>query len=152
MAFNFQGLVDAVASYAGTTGEFDAVNTHEPKAKPSNGVTCSIWIAELAPIASASGLNSVTGLVTMTMRIQRPFLSQPADQIDPLILQACASLMGVFAGGFTMGETVRDVDLLGAHSQGLHAKAGYVNQDNTVFRIMDVTLPLVVNDLFPEVP
>ncbi len=45
----------------------------------------------------------------------------------------------------------RLVDLLGAHSQGLRAQSGYVTQDGTIYRVMDVMLPLVVNDLFPEV-
>jgi hypothetical protein len=152
MAYDFQALVDAVASYAATTGEFDTVNTHEPKAKPGTGVTCSIWVDEILPLAAASGLAAVTGLVTMAMRVQRPFLAHQLDQIDPLIMRATAALMTVFAGGFTMGAVVRNVDLLGQHSQGLRSKAGYVNQDGTVYRVMDCSLPLVINDLFSEVP
>lgn len=152
MAYDFQALINAVASYAGTTGEFETVNTHEPKAKPGSGVTCSIWVDEIAPLAAASGLDAVSGLITLTMRPQMPFLQQPADQIDPLIMRAVAALMALFAGGFTMGDLVRNVDLLGQHSQGLRAKAGYVNQDGTIYRIMDVSVPMVVNDLFPEAP
>lgn len=152
MAFDFQGLVDAVASYAGQTGEFERVATHEPKSKPGNGLTCSMWYEEIAPLAAASGLGSVTGLITITMRPQMPFLPQPADQTDPLIMRAVAALIAKFAGGFTMTGVVRNVDLLGAHSQGLRAKAGYVNQDGTVYRVTDVSLPLIVNDLFQEAP
>lgn len=152
MAFDFQGLVDAVASYAGRTGEFERIATHEPKSKPGNGMTCSIWYDEIAPVAAASGLNSVSGLITLTMRPQTPFLQQPADQTDPLIMRAVASLMTLFAGGFTLAGVVRNVDLLGEHSQGLRAKAGYLNQDGTVYRVLDVSLPLIVNDLFPEAP
>ncbi|TMC47637.1 MAG: hypothetical protein E6J20_19410 [Chloroflexi bacterium] len=152
MAFDFQGLVDAVASYAGQTGEFERVATHEPKSKPGNGMTCSIWYDEIAPVAGASGLSSVSGLITLMMRPQMPFLTQPADQTDPLIMRAVAALMTLFAGGFTMGGIVRNVDLLGEHSQGLRAKAGYLNQDGTIYRVLDVMLPLIVNDLFPEAP
>lgn len=156
MAFDFQALIDAVASHAETTGEFEnPVPTHEPKAKPGAGMTCSVWVDEIAPIAAASGLASVTGLVTMALRPQTPFLQQPADQIDPLIMRAVGALMTAFAGNFQLGLAVpgvRNVDLLGAHSQGLRAKAGYVNQDGTIFRIMDVLLPIVVNDLFREAP
>jgi hypothetical protein len=152
MAFDFQGLTDAVASYAAECGEFERVNTHEPKSRPGNGMTCSIWVEEIGPISAASGLNAVTGLVTMTMRPQTPFLAEPADQIDPLMMRAVAALMAQFAAGFTMTGIVRNVDLLGSHSQGLRAKAGYITQDKTVYRIMDVSLPLVVNDLFPEGP
>jgi hypothetical protein len=152
MAFDFQGLVDAVASYAGQTGEFERVATHEPKSRPGNGLTCSMWYEEIAPLAAASGLSSVTGLITITLRPQMPFLAQPADQTDPLIMRAVAALITQFAGGFTMTGVVRNVDLLGNHSQGLRAKTGYVNQDGTVYRVTDVSLPLVVNDLFQEAP
>jgi len=94
----------------------------------------------------------VTGLIIITLRPQMPFLSQPADQTDPLIMRAVAALITKFAGGFTMTGVVRNVDLLGQHSQGLRAKTGYVNQDGTVYRVTDVSLPLIVNDLFQEEP
>lgn len=151
MAFDYQALTDAVASHAGTTGEFDTVNTHEPKSKPGNGMTCSIWVSEIAPVSS-SGLNAVSGLVEMTMRVQTPFKQMPEDQIDSLLMRATSALMASFAASFTLAGIVRNVDLIGQHSQGQRAKAGYVNQDGTVYRLMDVSLPLIVNDLYPEVP
>lgn len=152
MAFDFQGLLDAVASYAGQTGAFERVAQHEPKSRPGNGMTCSAWFSEIAPLAAASGLDAVSGLITVSMRPQTPFRAEPADQIDPQIMSAVATLMAQFAGGFTLAGVVRNVDLLGQHSQGLRAKAGYVEQDKTVYRVMDVMLPLIVNDLFPEAP
>jgi hypothetical protein len=152
VAFDFQGLIDAVASYAGQTGEFERVAQHEPKSRPGNGLTCSMWFDEIVPLAAASGLGAVTGLIVITMRPQMPFLQQPADQIDPVITRAVAALWGKFAGGFTLAGIVRNVDLLGQHSAGLRAKAGYVTQDGTTYRVMDVFLPLVVNDLFSEAP
>lgn len=151
--FDYEGLIKAVASYAMKTGEFtNPVPTHEPKAKPGQGVTCAVWVASIAPIPGASGLNSVTGLIEMALRPQTPFLQQPADQIDPRLMRAVGALMTKFSGGFTLAGIVRAVDLLGMHSQGLRAQAGYVTQDNTTYRVMDVMLPLIVNDLFPEVP
>ena len=153
MSFDFQGLIDAVASHAGTTGEFERVATHEPKSRPGNGLTCSVWADEISPIADASGLASTTGLVTMAMRPQMPFLQQPADGIDPLIMRAVSSLIGAFSANFQLSLTgVRNIDLLGAHSQGLRARAGYVNQDGTVYRVMDVIVPIVVNDLWNQAP
>lgn len=153
MAFDFQGLIDAVASYAGTTGEFERVATHEPKARPGNGMTCSMWYEQISPIAAASGLGAVTGLIELTMRPQvQTNTAQPADQTDPLIMRAVAALITKFAGGFTMAGVVRNVDLLGAHSQGLRARTGYVTQDGAVYRVTDVSVPLIVNDLFAEAP
>jgi hypothetical protein len=153
MAFDYQALVDAVQSYAEQTGVFEnPVATHEPKSRPGPGVTCSTWVEEISPIPAASGLNAVTGLVTMTVRLQTPFIQQPADQIDPTLMRAVGAVMGQFGGGFTLGNVVRNVDLLGMHSQGLRARAGHVNQDGTNYRAMDISLPLIVNDLYGEAP
>lgn len=151
MAFDFQALIDAVASDALVTGVFDAVNTHEPKVPPGNGMTCSIWAANIHPVTS-SGLNVVSMLVELTARIQTPTIQQDPNQIDPLIMQAVGTLMIEFGGGFTLGGIVREVDLIGQHSSGLSAKPGYVTQNGTVYRVMDVSVPIIVNDLYTEVP
>jgi hypothetical protein len=44
------------------------------------------------------------------------------------------------------------VDLLGQFGTPLSAQAGYVNQDGRLFRIMTITLPLVVNDVWGQAP
>lgn len=153
MAYDFQALIDATASYAMQTGEFEnPVPTHEPKSRPGPGVTCSVFVAGIEPIPAASGLNSVTGLVTMNVRVQTPFLQQPADQIDPLIMRAGTAVMALFAANFTFTSLIRNVDLLGAYGQRMRGQLGYLTQDNTTYRVMDILLPLVVNDLFPEAP
>lgn len=153
MAFDYQGLIDAVASYAERTGEFEnPVPTHEPKAKPGNGMTCSVFVDGTKPVAAASGLNSVSALIVMTVRIQTPFLQEPTDQIDGNLLRAGAAVMALFIGGFTLGRIVRNVDIFGAHGQEMQSRLGYITQDNTVYRINEITLPLVVNDLFSEAP
>lgn len=151
MAFDFQALIDAVASDALETGVFDAVNTHEPKTPPGNGMTCSIWAADIHPVTS-SGLGAVSYLVVLTARIQTPTVQQNPDQIDPLIMTATGTLMVQFAGGFTLGGTVREIDLIGQHSSGLSAKPGYITPNNIVYRVMDVSVPIIVNDLLVEAP
>lgn len=150
--FDFQGLVDTAASYALTTGEFDTVNMHEPRSVPGNGVACSIWASLIAPVSS-SGLNSVSMLVELTMRVQmQSQTTAPLDEIDPAMMRAVAVLMATFAGGFTMGGTVREVDLIGQHSQGLRAKPGYINPNGVLCRVFDVSVPFVINDVLSEAP
>lgn len=153
MAFDYQGLIDAVASYAMRTGEFEnPVPTHEPKSRPGPGMTCSAFVTATEPVGALSGLNSVSGLIVMTLRIQTPFLQHPADQIDGNLLRAGGAVMALFAGGFTLGGIVRNVDIFGAHGQKMRTQLGYVTQDNTIYRINDVTVPLLVNDLWGEAP
>jgi hypothetical protein len=42
------------------------------------------------------------------------------------------------------------VDLLGAHGIPLSARAGYDEQDSKMFRVMDINLPLVINDVWQQ--
>ena len=151
MAFDFQALIDAVASDALVTGIFDTVNAHEPTSAPGNGMTCSIWSSDIRSVPS-SGLGAVSVLVELTARIQTPRIQEDPNTIDPLIMQAVGTLMAEFGGGFTLGGIVREIDLLGQHSSGLGAKPGYVTQNNVVYRVMDMTVPIIVNDLYAEVP
>ncbi|KKL71856.1 hypothetical protein LCGC14_2090690, partial [marine sediment metagenome] len=36
------------------------------------------------------------------------------------------------------------VDLLGMAGEPLRARAGYITQDKTLYRVMDITLPLLI--------
>jgi len=149
---NVSGIVAQVVSHAASTGLFETVNSHEPKSAPTNGLTCSVWAQRIAPIPAASGLASTTGLVQLTVRLYTSMLQQPYDDIDPEMITAVDTLMTAYSGVFTLGGLVRNVDLLGAHGTPLGAQAGYITQDGKVFRVMDITLPMVINDLWTQVP
>jgi hypothetical protein len=48
---------------------------------------------------------------------------------------------------------VRNVDIFGEGAHGeLSAQSGYINQDGRLLRIIDITLPLVINDVWPQTP
>jgi hypothetical protein len=141
-------LVDKVVSHAASLGVFRRVNSHEPKAAPGNGLTYAVWVDSIEPIGAASGLGAVSGYVILTGRIYGNMLMKPEDEIDPRILKAAAKLLNAYCGDFDFGDTVRAVDLLGMYGQKLHTQAGYATIASTVYRIKDVTIPVVINDMF----
>jgi hypothetical protein len=143
-------LFAAVSSHAAETGLFEQVPQHEPKSAPGNGLGCAIWVAEIAPIQS-SGLDQTSGKVVFNVRIYSNMLQEPQDSIDPEILSAVCTLMAEYSGSFTLGGTVREIDLLGQFGDSLSAKAGYLTHDNRLFRVMDIVLPVIINDLFGQV-
>jgi hypothetical protein len=145
-------VFDKVVSFALATGRFDHVNQHEPKNAPGRGLECSVWMNTITPTRS-SGLGAVSGIVTLYARIYTNFRKQPYDAIDPDVMAATADIMGAMAGNFDFGgaANVRTVDLLGGWSNTpLSAAAGYVEIDRQMFRIMTVTIPIVINDMFLE--
>jgi hypothetical protein len=146
------GILAEIVSHAQRIGHLAQVNQHEPKSAPEGVLTGAVWAQELRPLPSSSGLNATTVLVAFNVRIYKNMLSLPQDAIDPEVLAATDALMAAYSGDFTLGGLVRNVDLLGEHGEGLFARAGYVPQDGRLYRILDISVPCVINDLWVQSP
>ena len=151
MALNVAGIIASIESHAEQLGIFERVNTNEPKNAPGKGLSCAIWVDQMSPDVGGSGLAIVAVRLTLTVRILKPMLALPYGQIDPDILTATDTLMAAYAGAFTLEGQVKAVDLLGQGGAPLSARAGYVTIEKQMFRIMDITLPLLTNDQWTEV-
>lgn len=150
-----QEIFDAVESHALASGLFDSVNTSEPKSAPTApGLTCSIWIAQIGPAPAGSGLASTTSRLELNVRLYTGMLAEPSGQIDPLMTSACITMLEKYSGDFQLSNvtaaSIRNVDLLGTYGTALTAVAGYLNVDNLLYRVMTITLPIIVNDLWTQ--
>lgn len=152
MALGASGILAAVESHALASGRFDRVNRHEPKSAPGNGLSAAIWVQSLRPVATASGLASTSARLELSERVYVGMLAEPQDDIDTRILEAIDTLMAAYSGDFDLGGLVRNVDLLGEHGDPLSADAGYLEQDKKLYRVMVITLPLIINDLWGQAP
>jgi hypothetical protein len=150
MSLDGAAQMTAVADHARTTGLFEKVNGHEPKNSPGSGLTAAVWVDTIDPVALASGLAITSARVGVLVRIYTNMLQEPQDSIDPNIVAAVSILMGQYAGDFDLGGLVRNVDLLGQHGVPLRAQAGYLEQDKKLFRVMTITVPLIVNDVWNQ--
>jgi hypothetical protein len=151
VSLDINSYLDQIASKAMTLGLFDRVNTHEPKNAPGNGLTCAIWVQSIAPI-QAGGLDSTSGRLEFTVRIYSNMMQDPQDAIDPELVVAVDELLSLYSGNFTLDQAdIREVDLLGTYGTALSVRAGYLNADGRIFRVMDVTLPIIVNDIWDQV-
>lgn len=148
---NATGIINAAVSHAMASGLFDRVNGHEPKSAPGAGLTAAVWVQRISPVQANSGLASTSARVELTVQLYTSMLAEPADMIDPNLLTACATLMGAYSGDFTLGDLVECVDLLGMAGEPMQAKAGYLQQDNKLYRIMAITLPVIVADAWDQV-
>lgn len=150
MSIGVADIFDRVVSHARALGVFGSVNSAEPKsAPPANHY--ATWFTRLEPVRS-SGLDSTTIRLEFTGRLYTPMLADPQDDIDATLLSSLDPLMAAYSGHFTLGGAVRQVDLLGAYGPGLSAQAGYLDIDNKKFRVIEVTLPLIVNDVWSQTP
>jgi hypothetical protein len=136
-------LFDALTSHALKLGIFARVNQHEPENTPGAGLSCSITLASIVADPAASGLAAVSGTITFGVRLWSSMMQKPLDAVDPDVLGAVSVLLAEYAGNFTLAGTVRDIDLL-----ALKAQMAYLNHEGKEFRVVEITVPIVVNDLW----
>lgn len=153
MALNSQAIVDALASHAAGTGHFERVNEHEAVNAPGSGLTAGIWPQTIRPVPAVSGLAVTSVRIPFTLRIYSSALQQPADAIDPAVLAATDALMTAYSGDFELGGLAMEIDLLGAGGEPLSATAGWLRlNDGGTFRVMDITIPVIVANVWTQAP
>lgn len=151
MALDSVSIVDAVGSHAKTLGQFEQVILHEPRVAPGNGMSLSIWTDEIETVAEHSGLAATSARVQLWLRLAMNMFYEPRDDLDPKILGgAVDALFNAYHGDFTLNGRVAFIDLLGAYGERLKAKAGYLEQDKKLYRVMTINLPLIVNDVWEQ--
>lgn len=148
---NTDAVIDGLVSNAMQLGLFEKVNTHEPKSRPGNGLTVAIWSDTIRPHLQDSGLNITSAVVTFNVRIQTSMLYEPQDLIDPNLIKAVDVLFAQYSGDFDLGGSVRNIDLLGESGATLSAQAGYLNMSGTIYRIVTIVLPVIINDVWNQV-
>jgi hypothetical protein len=144
-------VIDKIVSYALASGRFDSVNGHEPKSAPTSGISFAVWFQSIVPTKSGQAATSAT--VTFMGRIYIKFNQQPFDLIDPQAVAATTDLMGALSSDFDFGgeADVRAVDLLGMSGTAMSAQAGYLEIDRIMYRVITITIPVIVNDAFSQV-
>lgn len=152
MSLAVSTIYAGVVSHIKRLGVFDQVLTHEPKSAPGSGLTCSVWLNTLEPVAEVSGLAVTSLRLELSIRIYENFKAQPEDEIDKRLLDAASQLMDAYTGDFTLDGDVMDIDLLGAHGEALRAEGGYLSQDGNLYRVVVMTLPIIIADVYTQVP
>lgn len=152
MALSSEPIAAAIRSHIAAGGHVGTVFGHEPKSAPvaPGEIAAGVWFQELGPTGSNSSLNATDALVIFMARFYLPMLSEPQDSIDPRSVAAVEDLLGRLDGDFTLGGVCDYVDLLGMTGQSLRCTAGYVEIDRVLQRVIDVTIPVVVNDVWTQ--
>lgn len=155
MAWSASAINDvysALMSPLKAVGGFESVIQHEPMNAPVKTPALSLWWADgPGPARGVSGLDATSARIEFTARIYLTY-TRAEDSVDPRLMNLVSQLMNVLTGKFTLGGEVMEVDLLGAYGAPLSAKPGYLNFDSHEYRIADVTIPIIADGLWVQVP
>lgn len=148
MMLSSQVVLDRIVSHAMTTKLFARVNTSENKGLTGKGLVAEIWFNNISPARTASGLNSVAARMQFNIRLRTPTARGNSDQLDPLLIEAVDKLMANYCKDFKLGGIVRNVDVFGETGTELESNSGYITIDDVEYRVVDITLPLIINDVW----
>lgn len=146
-------LTDRLVSHAKSLGVFDQINEFPGGSAPT-GLSCAIWNQSCSPARGASGLKATTIRLEYTVQLRHKVITAAPEMIDPRMIRATSRLMAAYSGDFSLGATVKNIDLLGAHGEPLGYQAGFIDWENdpsNVYRVITITVPLIINDVFEQV-
>lgn len=145
---------DAVLSRVAATGHFEDVIGHELTAAGPPGLVASQWADYLGP-AVGSGLASTDALLVLNVRVEATaFVADraTADAMDPRILSAVTAVIAALASDLTLDSTVRVIDVRGISGRRLESRAGYMERDRTLKRVVSISVPIIIDDAWIEAP
>lgn len=151
MSSQVNAALRQVTSLLQSAGLFKSVETSEPK-QPPQDVTAAIFLSDIRFVGSISGLDKGSAVYEFTLRLYSNAFQQPTDQIDPKLVTIIDKVMDLLCGDFELNSLIRNIDILGQTGPGLRAKAGHVDVGGTIFRAIDIFIPLIVNDVVTFTP
>jgi hypothetical protein len=150
MNLDVAGIVAGVASHAAASGYFEQVNTYQARAYTGKGIRGTVWCQHITPVPRRSGLAATACRVTLIMRMMQATIMEPYDMIDVDMMNAVSYLIGQYSGDFELGGLITQLDLLGAYGEALEVIAGYLEIDGGMIRIFDLSVPLIVDDVWTQ--
>lgn len=150
MALDISTPRAVLTSHAQALGMFGQVLAHEPLSAPGSGLTYAVWVGAVDPLPGNSGLNSTGVYVTYNGRLYLPADTEPVDDIDVQLTDAVNGLMNTYTGDYTLGGSVRNIDLLGEFGDRLRARYGYLDIGSTTYRMATLTIPTVHNSVWTQ--
>lgn len=144
MPFNIRATLQAIQSYLEASGYFVGSQVSEPKQPPPEGFYAAVYM-------SAAGVNSLTLTGTIErhlpiIRVYRQMLAEPAEDIEFGMAEVISKVASDLIGEYDLGATIRNVDVGGQTGAPMSATWGYVDVGGAMFRIVDLIVPLIVDD------
>lgn len=149
MALDIQSVLDNIASHAMATGHFETVLGYVSKQSSTNGITAALYVENIQPIRS-SGLSNTSIRLEIEMQIYSSTYQAPYDGIDVNMVLATDAMFTALIGDFDLGSEVRHIDIFGAHGQSLRVRSGFMNLDGKEFRVFQITIPVILDEVWDQ--
>jgi hypothetical protein len=144
-----KAVYDALMSHAKSLGVFENSTDHEPLNAPGRGISFALIEGRLGPAPSGLAATSVTW--EWMLRLYSPWVQRPVSGIDPKLTAATITVLASYATDLDLTKfgapagLVREVDVLGPVSE-----PKWMEQDSKEFRVREIGLAVILNDVFTQ--
>jgi len=101
-------------------------------------------------VPARSGLQVTSMALVFLMRLSTNAMSEPRSDIDLRLLDAQDALILAYHGDLDLGYTGACVDVLGMSGIPLGSDSGYTTVDKFLMRSFDLTIPVIIDDVWGQ--
>ena len=127
------------------TGYYNKVIIGEPKDAIPEDVAAALWMRSAA-VTGIYANGGTAELHVVTVRVFYKIFTTPEEKIENALALMVSQTLSDIAADADLGGTVREVDFGGMHGSPLRVDWGHVEVSGTKYRIVDILLPLSIDD------
>jgi uncharacterized protein (UPF0212 family) len=142
MAFDITNTIQSIASFLEARGEFTTVQIGEPKSPPVGDLSAAVFMNDAAVVAVT--LQTTVEIHEVTVRIYRNMLEEPEADNEIRLSQVLNGVVSDLLGDYDLGATIRNI-AVGEYGRTLSAAWGYVDVGGTIYRMIDLSVPMIVD-------
>ena len=148
MPFAVKATLQAMQSYVAASGYFKAGHMvgHPKRPVPAQGSQLFGAVYMMSQSVVALTLSTTIELHTVGIRVFRNFLTEPIESIQFELADAVSQIENDLIGEFDLGASIRNVDVGGQYGQPLRSDWGTLDLGGVMYDIVDITVPLIVDD------
>ena len=144
VAFNIKSSLQAISSYIQASGYVQKSTIGEPESPPTERLAASVYMGNTAIVSLT--LNTTIEVHTVIVRFYMDMLREPTEQIEFKLAEVVSGIFNDLLGEYDLGATIRNIDAAGSHGTSLGAVWGYTDVGGKMFRVVDLSIPLLVDD------
>ena len=143
--FSILATMQTIQGHLMSGGRFVSVELGQPSAvAPGQRITAAIWIERIQVGIVYGGV--VDKIFEVTIRLYTNMTAEPQEQGELDLALTVQEIGSDLLGDFDLGASVRNIDAAGIYGTSMSARWGYTSVANVMFRSVDITVPIIVND------
>ena len=151
MVFAIKDTLKVIESKIAASGQVRQTQVGEPKSPPSTLPAAAIFMDSVRIYKMT--VDGGTGEVhAVNIRIYADMLAEPQEWNEYGLAEVAENLINKLLTDADLNSKIMTIDAAGMAGQGLEMRWGYLDVSGKMHRIVDIGLPLLVNDSITIAP